>query len=378
MDRLKILDLYNNSPEKKKENFNKKINSTLEVKLDYDKVDCDYEWLDIMEDTIRYLDNILRNPNRFIVNEEEVIKIELARRVTVESIKHLSRNTNLIQDYDKKTGDVKPSKILNINKEESFNTYENRFIYSLIQNMKSFIARKKSMNQITESSTLKDNKTLTYNATSKVGDEDIKISMQLDSKIDNKNPIKDESGLSINDRIEKLELQISDLTSSDVYKNLAKLHVALVTSPIKKTNVILKNVNFQYAVKLWNYMQENIDGNSKRIKDSKTYKDDGELKNYIDESFLLNYLAVDSLNKKTTTEEEKKEIKEEVNQRIVNTMLDQMLAVDDTLTEDELKNIIVKQYEVIKYKNNTNIKTLYNIFNKQIDKYLNKFNNLKI
>ena len=79
-----------------------------------------------------------------IVNEEDIVKIELARRVTVESIKHLSRNTNLIQDYDKDTGDVKPSKILNINKEESFNTYENRFIYSLIQNMKGFIARKKS------------------------------------------------------------------------------------------------------------------------------------------------------------------------------------------------------------------------------------------
>ena len=331
-----------------------------------------------MEDTIRYLDNILRNPNRFIVNEEEVIKIELARRVTVESIKHLSRNTNLIQDYDKETGDVKPSKILNINKEESFNTYENRFIYSLIQNMKSFIARKKSMNQTTDSSTLKDNKLLNYSAKTKVGEEEVNISMQLDSKINNNNPIKDESGLSINDRIEKLELQIADLTNSDVYKNLAKLHVALVTSPIKKTNVILKNVNFQYAVKLWNYMQENIDGKNKRIQDNRTYKDTGELKNYIDESFLLNYLAMDTLNKKTTTEEEKKEIKEEASQRIVSTMLDQMLTIDENLTEDELKNIVIKQYEVIKYKNITNIKSLYNIFNKQIDKYLNKFNNLKI
>ncbi|MBQ6494793.1 MAG: DUF2357 domain-containing protein [Bacilli bacterium] len=378
MDRLKILDLYNNSSDKTKEKFASKVDSTLEVKLDYDKVDCDYEWLDIMEDTIRYLDNILRNPNRFIVNEEEVIKIELARRVTVESIKHLSRNTNLIQDYDKETGDVKPSKILNINKEESFNTYENRFIYSLIQNMKSFIARKKSMNQTTDSSTLKDNKLLNYSAKTKVGEEEVNISMQLDSKINNNNPIKDESGLSINDRIEKLELQIADLTNSDVYKNLAKLHVALVTSPIKKTNVILKNVNFQYAVKLWNYMQENIDGKNKRIQDNRTYKDTGELKNYIDESFLLNYLAMDTLNKKTTTEEEKKEIKEEASQRIVSTMLDQMLTIDENLTEDELKNIVIKQYEVIKYKNITNIKSLYNIFNKQIDKYLNKFNNLKI
>lgn len=378
MDRLKVLDLYNNSSDKTKEKFNNKIDSTLEVKLDYDKVDCDYEWLDIMEDTIRYLDNILRNPNRFIVNEEEVIKIELARRVTVESIKHLSRNTNLIQDYDKDTGDVKPSKILNINKEESFNTYENRFIYSLIQNMKSFIARKKSMNQTAESSTLKDNKTLTYNAKTKVGDEEVNINMQLDSKLNNSEAVKDEKGLSVNDRIEKLELQISDLTNTDVYKNLAKLHVALVTSPIKKTNVILKNVNFQYAVKLWNYMQENIDGKNKRIQDNKTYKDTGELKEYIDESFLLNYLAMDTLNKKTTTEEEKKEIREEANQRIVSTMLDQMLTIDENLTEDELKNIVIKQYEVIKYKNITNIKSLYNIFNKQIDKYLNKFNNLKI
>ena len=378
MDRLKVLDLYNNSEEKIKDTFTNKINSTLEVQLDYDKMDCNYEWLDIMEDTIRYLDNILRNPNRFIVNEEEVIKIELARRVTVESIKHLSRNTNLIQDYDKKTGDVKPSKILNINKEESFNTYENRFIYSLIQNMKSFIARKKSMNQTSDAGILKDNKTFNYNATSKIGEEEVKINMQLDSKIDSKNEIINDDGKKISERIEKLELQIADLTNSDVYKNLAKLHVALVTSPIKKTNVILKNVNFQYAVKLWNYMQQNVDNTNKRIQDKKIYQDKGELKDYIDESFLLNYLVIDSLNQKNTTTEKKEEIKKEASQKIINTMLDQMLTIDENITEDELKNIVLQQYEVIKYKNITNIKSLYKIFDKQIDKYLNKFNNLKI
>ena len=48
-----------------------------------------------------YLDNILRNPNRFIVNEEEVVNVEKARRVTVESIKHLARNTSFIQKIEK-------------------------------------------------------------------------------------------------------------------------------------------------------------------------------------------------------------------------------------------------------------------------------------
>ena len=118
MDNLKIFDLYNETEDKKVEMFNKKTSSFLSVKVDKDSTEYNSEWLDIMEDTIKYIDNILRNPNRFIVNEEDVIKIELARRVTVESIKHLSKNTNLIQEYDQETGDVRPSKILNINKEE--------------------------------------------------------------------------------------------------------------------------------------------------------------------------------------------------------------------------------------------------------------------
>ena len=123
MDDLTIFDLYQQTNSKTIDSFSNKIDSNVHVTSKYDKVECNYEWLDIMEDTIRYIDNILRNPNRFIVNEEDVVKIELARRVTVESIKHLSRNTNLIQDYNKKTGDVKPSKILNINKEERYHTY---------------------------------------------------------------------------------------------------------------------------------------------------------------------------------------------------------------------------------------------------------------
>lgn len=138
MEELKIFDLYEKFNTKTAEEFMDKIDSTVDIKAEYEKVIEDTEWIEIMEETVPYIDNILRNPNRFIVNEEEIVKIELARKITVESIKHLSKNTNLIQDYDKKTGDVRPSKILNINKEENYDTYENRFIYTLIQNMKFF------------------------------------------------------------------------------------------------------------------------------------------------------------------------------------------------------------------------------------------------
>ena len=156
---LQIVDLYNEHDNAKIDEFNNNLTSTLNIKVDYDKTEFSTEWITIMEETIRYIDNILRNPNRFIINEEDIVKIELARRVTVESIKHLSRNTNLIQKYDKKTGDIKPSKILNINKEESYDTYENRFVYSLIQNMRAFINfKKKSLEGVTNA---KDDKKAT-------------------------------------------------------------------------------------------------------------------------------------------------------------------------------------------------------------------------
>ena len=102
MNGLEIVDLYEHTNDEKNKKFYDSIDSSLYVTNEIDARTTNFEWLEIMEETIRYLDNILRNPNRFIINEEDIVKIELARRVTVESIKHLSKNTNLIQDYNKK------------------------------------------------------------------------------------------------------------------------------------------------------------------------------------------------------------------------------------------------------------------------------------
>ena len=100
MDKLKVFDLLDTVTDARKSKFCDNTRSNLLINTDIKRVDADFEWLELMEDTIKYLDNILRNPNRFIVNEEEIVKVELARRITVESIRHLSKHTNYIQDID--------------------------------------------------------------------------------------------------------------------------------------------------------------------------------------------------------------------------------------------------------------------------------------
>ena len=368
-----IIDLYQRTDNRVINKFTNNIDSKVHVSLNVDRVNNNYEWLDIIEDTIVYIDNILRNPNRFIINEEDVVKIELARRITVDSIKHLSRNTNLIQDYDRKTGDVKPSKILNINKEESFNTYENRFIYSLIENMSLFISRKKQ--KLVSSNKNKCQKKVEYSAFSKVGKENVNFNFGIDSLIDTTNSIT-ENGESIEDRINKVEMRIRDLKSSEVYKMINKLHITLVTSPIKKTNVILKNVNFQYAVKLWNYMQEHFsDETSIEDKEKKDYYDNDKLKQYYDESFLLDYLVLNTLDENKM--EDFSVSKDEIKERLVGNIVEKIIDIDNQISEEQLSEIVAKQFVVIKNKYVTSENKIKELFHDAIDKYLSKISNLK-
>ena len=178
----------------------------------------------------------------------------------------------------------------------------------------------------------------------------------------------------INKRIEDLELHIKDLCTSDVYKAIDKKHISLVTSPIKKTNVIIKNVNFQYALRLWNYMQDHTDDDVKNEKNKKDYYDNDTLKKMADETFLINYLI-----SKTLDEDESQDVieKEELSKKVVNNMLENLLSFNNIPLE-ELQNLIKDQYEVVKYKEVVSDKYIENLFKSNISKYLESIDKIKI
>ena len=369
MKDLEILDLYQKVNREKTTKFMDKIDSSLRVQTKVKKTIKDLEWIEKIEETIPYIDNILRAPNRFIVNEEEIVKIELARKITVDSIKHLSKNTNLIQSIDKKTGDVTPSKILNINKEESYNTYENRLIYTLIQNTKLFINNRKKTLEDELNNERKDDKKIDYIGSSKTLSEKIDINLSLNSSLDYENKDNKDDIKGILEKIETIEQRILDLTSSEVYKTIDKLHITLVREPIKKTNVILKNVNFQYAMKLWNYLRDNFEDKTTKINEEKDYNDDGDLKQLLDETFMLQYLAMKTLDEDKM---ENEEVQEEIRDAMIGQMIDKMLDMDVDLTSDKLKQMIANSYEKIKYKKLEVLQEIQKIYKTHIDKYMDK------
>lgn len=375
LDNLDIINLYEESNKERTKNFTNKTESTLKVNVDSKKTTRDLDWIEIMEETIPYIDNIFRSPNRFIVNEEEVVKIEQAKKITVESIKHLSKNTNFIQTIDKITGDVTPSKLLNVRKEESYDTYENRLIYTLVQNMKLFIKRRKESleleikNPQNNEHSSKDDKSIEYNATSNVNDENVNVNISLNSSLDYQGGNSTESAQNILNQIEEVEKKITSLESSEVYKVIDKLHISLVREPIKKTNVVLKNVNFQYAMKLWSYLRDNFDDKTTSEEEKKEYMDNGELKQLMDQTFLLQYLAMKTLDEDKL---ETQDTKEEISNALLEQMLDKMIDMNTDLTGQELKQMISEHYEVIRYKKMEILQEIQKIFKKNIDKYTKK------
>lgn len=366
---LNVLTLYNEKNMPRIKAFNNAVKSEYEVQTNYEQVDVNFEWLEIMEDTVRYLDNILRNPNRFIVNEEEVVKVEQARRITVESIKHLSKHTNFIQEIDPVTDDVKPSKILNINKDESYNTYENRVIYTLIQNMRMFIDMRKR--KLVTQSYSKNHKKGEYHGVARVGSENVNIDISMNSKADSKKSYGAKGDLSIEERIAKLELRITDLTNTSVYKSLAKAHVAKVIPPIKKTNLILKNVNFQYAMRLWDYLARYRDDGNKSTKNNLVYKEDKHVQKMFDDVFLLNYLVLNSLggNDDKTF---KKEQNREAIEALTNNMITKIVEINSDLPVEEIEKIIGDKIAVIKSKKEASIAEVSNKLNSKMQSLISK------
>jgi len=96
MNKLKLIKMLQDDEQKINYEFLKNIDSVVKVVKKEDINPFDDEGIKLIEATIPYIENIYKNPNKFIANEEEVVRIELAKRITSESIKDLAKNTSYI------------------------------------------------------------------------------------------------------------------------------------------------------------------------------------------------------------------------------------------------------------------------------------------
>lgn len=251
----------------------------------------DLQWVEVIEDCLVSLDTIVRNPRKFIVIEEDIIDISLAKSITTESVKHLAQHTNLISSVDK-NGMVLPNKILNTSKEESYEVYENRFIFTLLQKLRDFVAKRFDLIKkayLTSDEMLEISVDSAFN----VGNRKMYYKQNLITALPSKELIESGTNLSNLERVAKISRIISDFFGSPFAKQMVSS--APVRPPIQRTNVILKNQDFKKALMLWQFIETyDKTGFDVQSKDDISHLDPETKKRFLDVQYL-NKLLYDAI-----------------------------------------------------------------------------------
>lgn len=305
----------------------------------------DLKWVEEIEACIIPLDNIIRVPRKFIVQEEEIVPIERARKITNESIRHLAQHTNMIAKVE--GDDVTPNQILNVFREESYEVYENRFVYTLMQNLVRFID-------------------VRYNVLFNISDDDNMASLKMESdfnrgreKIQYKLEVSTQSAGSDIDgeagpegenatafqRIERVKRIINEYANSSFMKELR--NCVPVRPPIMRTNAIQKNPNFRACLKLWQFIQSyNELGYEITVKESNDMVS-AEYMNDLNRMTAMNYmmLKANTLSEDAVGKQKKRKIKPKLLKRLA-----EELVMDYDMEEVEIQRVFVDEVKRVSRK----------------------------
>ena len=305
----------------------------------------DLRWVEEIEACIIPLDNIIRVPRKFIVQEEEIVPIERARKITNESIRHLAQHTNMIAKVE--GDDVTPNQILNVFREESYEVYENRFVFTLMQNLVRFID-------------------VRYNVLFNISDDDNMASLKMESEFnrgrekvqyklevsaqsaggeldDNAGP--DGENATAFQRIERVKKIINEYAHSSFMKELR--NCVPVRPPIMRTNAIQKNPNFRACLKLWQFIQSYDElGYEITVKESNDMVS-AEYMQELNRMTAMNYmmLKANTLSEDAVGKQKKRKLKPKLLKRLA-----EELVMDYDMEEVEIQRVFVDEIKRVSRK----------------------------
>ena len=209
----------------------------------------DEQWLNVVEEGITAIFNIVDKPRRFITTSEEVVPVALAKKITADSVRHLSQNTQYINTNA--AGEIQPTHILNVTTEESYDLYENRFVYHLIQRLFAFVDKRTDVIFWATG----DETCNVMSMESKVDDAYEEISYKVEMTIKNRQSLveNDEDNMDIFKRIDRVRRLSRTLRTSsfcDLMNGCARER-----SPIQRTNLMMKDPDYRKCYQLWQFIE---------------------------------------------------------------------------------------------------------------------------
>ena len=209
----------------------------------------DEEWISMIEDSLDAINTIIEKPRRFITTEEEVVPVSLAKKISADSVRHLSQNTQFLAPSD--DGGVHPTRILNVNTVETYDLYENRFIYHLIQRLLTFVDKRTDVIFWSTGNEIRNR----FKMRSKIDDAYEEIEYNVEMTVKNRQSFAENDADNMDvfmriDRVRRLVMALRGASFCQVMNGCSA-----VRSPIQRTNLIMKDPNYRKCYQLWQFME---------------------------------------------------------------------------------------------------------------------------
>lgn len=300
----------------------------------------DEKWLSIIEDSLDSINNIIEKPRRFITTKEEVVPVSLAKKITADSIRHLSQNTQFIASAEE--DDIQPTRILNVTVDETYDLYENRFVYHLIQRLVTFIDKRTDV--LFWSTGDEKRNVMTMHSHIEDGYEEIEYKLEM--KIKNRQSFAENESDNMDlfmriDRVRRMVMALKNSSFCSIMAGCSK-----VRSPIQRTNLIIKDPDYKKCYKLWQFLESYDDvGYSIDVRNTNIEYDEEYLTNmYV--NLITNYVVFKSL-----LEMDKRDVLSEVlkkhkvlKPKFVKVINEEVVKDEDYDLEDiEVRQVIVEE-----------------------------------
>ena len=209
----------------------------------------DEEWISMIEDSLDAINTIIEKPRRFITTEEEVVPVSLAKKISADSVRHLSQNTQFLAPSD--DGGVHPTRILNVNTVETYDLYENRFIYHLIQRLLTFVDKRTDVIFWSTGNEVRNR----FKMHSKIDDAYEQIEYSVEMTVKNRQSFAENDADNMDvfmriDRVRRLVMALRGASFCQIMNGCSA-----VRSPIQRTNLIMKDPNYRKCYQLWQFME---------------------------------------------------------------------------------------------------------------------------
>lgn len=207
------------------------------------------DWINAIEEGLVHIEKALAEERQFIRAYGEVVPIEKVKRISRDSVEHLSRHGNLLSGKSN-SDELVPEKLYTVERLNDYAVYENRFLYMLLTYLEEFISMRYTK---IESLTNTYDGTLNINKAVNSRQNEITFKLNLEEKRQNDpimkvlNPNK-----AIIERIGMLLKTVNHYLGTPLMEEVAK--AAKLKPPITKTNVLKMDKNFKGAVKLYEFI----------------------------------------------------------------------------------------------------------------------------